>query len=186
MKKLILFILFIFVVLFNIFNFKDETQIYDDIEINEEIKVLEYKDENEYLKTSDENEKIEKKDINIVSYIYLIEIGLTDKKANDFIEYRNFVGTVRNFDELKKIPNFTKKYIEILKEKTEIKLDNLLLNKYDINELNERQLKFLGISKKEIDKFLEYRKDNKIYDKKDLEKIFKEKTLKNIDEFIQF
>lgn len=179
MKKYLLIIFFIILAIFKIIEFDDSTNVLEEIEINEEIQVLKYDDEKE--------KKDEKKlDINTITYIDLINIGLTNKKAIDFLEYRDFIGVIQNFDEIKKIPNFSKKYVEIMINNTFIKDGELLLNRYDINELNEKQLRFLGVNKKEIEKFMLYIKDNKIHSEKDLEKVFNKKTIENIRNHLYF
>lgn len=184
MKKYVYILGIIVVILFNVFKlyfYEDDTVFNEDIKINEEVEVLEYNN------TKSKKVKLnEKKDINNVNYIDLIEIGISDKMSNEILNYIEFKGTIENFNEFKKISRFSNSNIEKLKNNFVINKGVLSIKKHNINELSEKELIYLGISKKEREKILEYTKKNKITDRKTLYKLINEKTIERIENQIKF
>lgn len=157
----------------------DKTIINEDVEINKKIEILNYpKNEDIYISS--------KKDFSNVKYIDLVENGFTDKKANDILDYLDFVGSIQNFEELKNIPRFSVKDIEKIKEYFYINEENYFPKKHNINELNELELSYLGISKKEREKIIKKIKKTKILNEEELLNIISQKTYDKIYNKIYF
>lgn len=115
------------------------------------------------LKFQEKVERIIEKDINKLELDDLLKHGLTLKKAEKIIEFREAVGVILNLSELERISGFGQKTVEklrgilIVSENIEMKDKN----KLQINTASEEMLTWYGFSKKEISKISEYIKENK-------------------------
>ena len=134
-------------------------------------------------------------DINNIEYKDLLKLGINKNKAEKFVKYRDEVGIIRNIDEVKNVSGFGKTGLEIAQKflfvDTE-KIKNSKENygreivKYNINKLNDKELKKIGFSNKEIKKLLPEIEKNNIRSNVDLEKIIGKERYAEIEDKIKF
>lgn len=134
-------------------------------------------------------------DINNIEYKDLLKLGINKNKAEKFVKYRDEVGVIRNIDEVKNVSGFGKTGLEIAQKflfvDTE-KIKNSKENygreivKYNINKLNDKELKKIGFSNKEIKKLLPEIEKNNIRSNVDLEKIIGKERYTEIEDKIKF
>lgn len=134
-------------------------------------------------------------DINNIEYKDLLKLGINKNKAEKFVKYRDEVGIIRNIDEVKNVSGFGKTGLEIAQKflfvDTE-KIKNSKENygreivKYNINKLNDKELKKIGFSNKEIKKLLPEIEKNNIRSNVDLEKIIGKERYVEIEDKIKF
>ena len=134
-------------------------------------------------------------DINNIEYKDLLKLGINKNKAEKFVKYRDEVGIIRNIDEVKNVSGFGKTGLEIAQKflfvDTE-KIKNSKENygreivKYNINKLNDKELKKIGFSNKEIKKLLPEIEKNNIRSNVDLEKIIGKERYTEIEDKIKF
>jgi len=134
-------------------------------------------------------------DINNIEYKDLLKLGINKNKAEKFVKYRDEVGIIKNIDEVKNVSGFGKTGLEIAQKflfvDTE-KIKNSKENygreivKYNINKLNDKELKKIGFSNKEIKKLLPETEKNNIRSNVDLEKIIGKERYAEIEDKIKF
>ena len=134
-------------------------------------------------------------DINNIEYKDLLKLGINKNKAEKFIKYRDEVGIIRNIDEVKNVSGFGKTGLEIAQKFLFVdneKIKNSKENygreivKYNINKLNDKELKKIGFSNKEIKKLLPEIEKNNIRSNVDLEKIIGKERYVEIEDKIKF
>jgi len=134
-------------------------------------------------------------DINNIEYKDLLKLGINKNKAEKFVKYRDEVGIIRNIDEVKNISGFGKTGLEIAQKFLFVdneKIKNSKENygreivKYNINKLNDKELKKIGFSNKEIKKLLPEIEKNNIRSNVDLEKIIGKERYAEIEDKIKF
>lgn len=189
-KQIIVFI--ILLILGNFLRLFIEEYNVPDIEINEEIV---YK-KDEALKENDLTKTAEKFDVNNVKYEQLLKIGFSKSKAEKIIEFREELGIISNMRELENIPRFGEKGLKQAKEYLFVdseKIKNSEKNyngknyiKYNINSSDEKDLKIIGFTKKEIKKLLPEIKKGNIRSNIDLEKIIGTERYEELEKRIKF
>ena len=146
-------------------------------------------------KDSDLTKSNVKFDINNVEYKDLLKLGINKKKAEKLIKYRDEIGIIKNIDEVKNISGFGKTGLEIAQkflfvdnEKIQNPIENYKRNitKYNINKSNEKELKKIGFTNKEIKKLLPEIEKNNIRSNVDLEKIIGKERFAEIEDKIKF
>ena len=134
-------------------------------------------------------------DINNIEYKDLLKLGINKNKAEKFVKYRDEVGVIRNIDEVKNVSGFGKTGMEIAQKFLFVdneKIKNSKENygreivKYNINKLNDKELKKIGFSNKEIKKLLPEIEKNNIRSNVDLEKIIGKERYVEIEDKIKF
>ena len=134
-------------------------------------------------------------DINNIEYKDLLKLGINKNKAEKFVKYRDEVGIIRNIDEVKNVSGFGKTGLEIVQKFLFVdneKIKNSKENygreivKYNINKLNDKELKKIGFSNKEIKKLLPEIEKNNIRSNVDLEKIIGKERYVEIEDKIKF
>ena len=134
-------------------------------------------------------------DINNVEYKDLLKLGINKNKAEKFVKYRDEVGIIKNINEVKNISGFGKSGLEIAQkflfvdnEKIQDSTKNYgrEITKYSINKLNEKELKKIGFTNKEIKKLLPEIEKSNIKSNIDLEKIIGKERYAEIEDKIKF
>ena len=134
-------------------------------------------------------------DINNIEYKDLLKLGINKNKAEKFVKYRDEVGIIKNIDEVKNVSGFGKTGLEIAQKFLFVdneKIKNSKENygreivKYNINKLNDKELKKIGFSNKEIKKLLPEIEKNNIRSNVDLEKIIGKERYTEIEDKIKF
>jgi len=134
-------------------------------------------------------------DINNIEYKDLLKLGINKNKAEKFVKYRDEVGIIRNIDEVKNISGFGKigleiaqKFLFVDNEKIKNSKENYgrEIVKYNINKLNDKELKKIGFSNKEIKKLFPEIEKNNIRSNVDLEKIIGKERYVEIEDKIKF
>ena len=134
-------------------------------------------------------------DINSIEYKDLLKLGINKNKAEKFVKYRDEVGIIRNIDEVKNVSGFGKigleiaqKFLFVDNEKIKNSKENYgrEIVKYNINKLNDKELKKIGFSNKEIKKLLPEIEKNNIRSNVDLEKIIGKERYVEIEDKIKF
>lgn len=134
-------------------------------------------------------------DINNIEYKDLLKLGINKNKAEKFVKYRDEVGIIRNIDEVKNVSGFGKigleiaqKFLFVDNEKIKNSKENYgrEIVKYNINKLNDKELKKIGFSNKEIKKLLPEIEKNNIRSNVDLEKIIGKERHVEIEDKIKF
>ena len=193
MKKMKYVIIFIMLLISgNFLRLVIEDKNVPDIEISEE-KV--YK-KNEAKKENDLTGIKEKLDINSVSFEELLKLGFSKSKAEKLMDYREEVGIISDFSQLKNVPRFgeagikqAKKYLFIDMEKLKNPSENYNgrdFIKYNINNLDEDRLKLIGFTKKEIKLLMPYIGEKKIRSNVDLEKVIGKERYRELEKRIKF
>ena len=193
MKKMKYVIIFIMLLISgNFLRLVIEDKNVPDIEISEE-KV--YK-KNEAKKENDLTGIKEKLDINSVNFEELLKLGFSKSKAEKLMDYREEVGIISDFSQLKNVPRFgeagikqAKKYLFIDMEKLKNPSENYNgrdFIKYNINNLDEDRLKLIGFTKKEIKLLMPYIGEKKIRSNVDLEKVIGKERYRELEKRIKF
>ena len=128
-------------------------------------------------------------DINNVEYKDLLKLGINKNKAEKFIKYRDEVGIIKDVNEVKNISGFGKSGLEIAQKFLFVdstKNYGREITKYNINKLNEKELKKIGFTNKEIKKLLPEIEKNDIRSNVDLEKIIEKNRYAEIEDKIRF
>ena len=185
MKVNYIIFLVVLLIIGNYLRLKVEENIIPKIEINEEV---------EYQKEGAEKfNKVEgKRDVNTVTYEELIKLGFTKKQSEKIIEFRKFIGTIEDLEELRRIPrlgdtgiNKAKKTLYVNKNQFDESVDKSS-TKYNINSITGDEMKLLGFTKKEIKEIEELRLKGEIRSNIDLEKVLSKKRYNEIEENIRF
>ena len=134
-------------------------------------------------------------DINSIEYKDLLKLGINKNKAEKFVKYRDEVGIIKDVNEVKNVSGFGKSGLEIAQkflfvddEKVQNPRQNYgrEITKYNINKLNEKELKKIGFANKEIKKLLPETEKNNIRSNVDLEKIIGKERYLEIEDKIKF
>ncbi len=162
-----------------------------EIEINREKN---YK-KDKAKKDTDLTKSNVKFDINSIEYKDLLKLGINKNKAEKFVKYRDEVGVIKDVNEVKNISGFGKSGLEIAQKFLFVddeKIQNSKQNygreitKYNINKLNEKELKKIGFTNKEIKKLLPEIEKNNIRSNVELEKIIGKERYAEIEDKIKF
>lgn len=158
-----------------------------NIEINEDINY----NKNEVKIETDFTKNGKKYDVNFVTYEELLKLGFNKSKATKLLEYREKVGLILTIKELKNIPKFgesgfkiSSKYLIVDSETIKNKIVNL--NKFNINKVDESDLKLVGFTKQEIKKIKKFLENEQIRSSIELEKLIGKKRYVEIKEKIKF
>lgn len=134
-------------------------------------------------------------DINNIEYKDLLKLGINKNKAEKFIKYRDETGIIKDITEVKNISGFGKSGLEIAQkflfvDKDKIKNSkknyNREITKYNINKSNDKELKKIGFTNKEIKKLLPEIEKNNIRSNIDLEKIIGKERYLEVEDKIKF
>lgn len=160
-----------------------------EIQINEAVS---YK-KDEARKENDLSASGEKFDVNAVEFDELLKLGFSKSKAEKLTEYREKVGIISNLEELRNAQRFgesglklARKYFFVDLEKIKDPVENYGrdFSRFNINEMDEDELKMLGFTKKEIRKILEEK--GRIRSNIDLEEIIGEERFSEVEKRIKF
>ena len=111
------------------------------------------------------------------------------------MKYRDEVGVIKDVNEVKNISGFGKSGLEIAQKFLFVddeKIQNSKQNygreitKHNINKLNEKELKKIGFTNKEIKKLIPEIEKNNIRSNVELEKIIGKERYKEIEDKIKF
>lgn len=184
----------IFIILLIVGNFLRlfvETSNIPKIDIKEEISYNKEKAKKE----SDLSQTDKKFDVNNVEFDELLKLGFSKTKSEKLIEFREKVGIIQNLDDLKNVKKFgesglkqAKKYLFVDDEKIKNPNESYGRNfeKFNINELDEDELKMIGFTKKEIKQILVEIKKDGIRSNLDLEKIIGVERYSEFENKIKF
>ena len=181
----------IFVMLLIVGNFLIEDKNTPEIEISREKNYKKDKSK----KDTDLTKSNVKFDINSIEYKDLLKLGINKNKAEKFVKYRDEVGIIKDVNEVKNVSGFGKSGLEIAQKFLFVddeKIQNPRQNygreitKYNINKLNEKELKKIGFANKEIKKLLPETEKNNIRSNVDLEKIIGKERYLEIEDKIKF
>ena len=134
-------------------------------------------------------------DINSIEYKDLLKLGINKNKAEKFVKYRDEVGIIKDVDEVKNVSGFGKsglgiaqKFLFVDNEKIQNSRQNYgrEITKYYINKSNEKELKKIGFTNKEIKKLIPEIEKNNIRSNVDLEKIIGKERYVEIEDKIRF
>lgn len=134
-------------------------------------------------------------DINNIEYKDLLKLGINKNKAEKFIKYRDETGIIKDITEVKNISGFGKSGLEIAQkflfvDKNKIKNSkknyDREITKYNINKSNDKKLKKIGFTNKEIKKLLPEIEKNNIRSNIDLEKIIGKERYLEVEDKIKF
>lgn len=116
-------------------------------------------------------------DINLLSYEEMISLGLTKTIVQKIIDYREITGTIKSFDELKRVKGLGEKSLEKVEKILVLDEKNVGKKiKLNINNSSDQEILFYGFNKKELEKINKW-KDEKgvIFSNIDLIKIIGER-----------
>ena len=134
-------------------------------------------------------------DINNIEYKDLLKLGINKNKAEKFIKYRDETGIIKDITEVKNISGFGKSGLEIAQKFLFVDKDKIKnskknygreITKYNINKSNDKKLKKIGFTNKEIKKLLPEIEKNNIRSNIDLEKIIGKERYLEIEDKIKF
>lgn len=140
MKKIIFAILCVAGVIYiskylDIINPSDTSE---KVEINENVVYKEYNTQ-------------KKKSINDISYSDMKSVGISKKKIDKFMLYKDYMGAIEKLEDLNVIPRVSDEDIAKL-NKIYIDSKNVSYKEHNINKATEMELKFLGLSNSSIKK----------------------------------
>ena len=134
-------------------------------------------------------------DINNIEYKDLLKLGINKNKAEKFIKYRDETGIIKDITEVKNISGFGKSWLEIAQKFLFVDKDKIKnskknygreITKYNINKSNDKELKKIGFTNKEIRKLLPEIEKNNIRSNIDLEKIIGKERYLEVEDKIKF
>ena len=134
-------------------------------------------------------------DINNIEYKDLLKLGINKNKAEKFIKYRDETGIIKDITEVKNISGFGKSGLEIAQKFLFVDKDKIKnskknydreITKYNINKSNDKKLKKIGFTNKEIKKLLPEIEKNNIRSNIDLEKIIGKERYLEVEDKIKF
>ena len=151
-------------------------------------KKLKFNERVEKEKNNTEEKKTEKNDINLVQYDELINIGLTKTIAEKLLDYREFTGTIKSYDELKRIKGFGEKTISKIKKLLIVDEKSIgKKNRLNINKAIDEELSMYGFNKKELEKINRWRDEKgSIFSNIDLIKIIGERRYEQLKSEITY
>lgn len=165
-------------VLIYFLNKDDENEVY----VKKELKFNERVERKESFETEEKGKVINKKDINIISVEDMTELGISKIVAEKLVSYRERTGTIKSFDELKRIKGIGDKTAEKIKKTLVIDKKTIgKKNKININTASDDELSFYGFTKKELEKISKWKLDiGPIFSNIDLIKILGERRYDQI------
>lgn len=165
-------------VLIYFLNKDDENEVY----VKKELKFNERVEKDENLEAEKSNKGESNNDINILSVEDMAELGISKAVAEKIVTYRELTGTVKSFDELKRIKGIGEKTAEKIKKTLVIDKKNIgKKNKININTASDDELSFYGFTKKELEKISKWKLDvGPIFSNIDLIKILGERRYDQI------
>lgn len=165
-------------VLIYFLNKDDENEVY----VKKELKFNERVEKDENLEAEKSNKGESKNDINILSVEDMAELGISKAVAEKIVTYRELTGTVKSFDELKRIKGIGEKTAEKIKKTLVIDKKNIgKKNKINVNTASDDELSFYGFTKKELEKISKWKLDvGPIFSNIDLIKILGERRYDQI------
>ena len=95
-------------VLIYFLNKDDENEVY----VKKELKFNERVEKDENLEAEKSNKGESNNDINVLSVEDMAELGISKAVAEKIVTYRELTGTVKSFDELKRIKGIGEKTVE--------------------------------------------------------------------------
>ena len=134
-------------------------------------------------------------DINNIEYKDLLKLGINKNKAEKFIKYRDETEIIKDITEVKNISGFGKSGLEIAQKFLFVDKDKIKnskknydreITKYNINKSNDKKLKKIGFTNKEIKKLLPEIEKNNIRSNIDLEKIIGKERYLEVEDKIKF
>lgn len=177
--KIVMPIVFSLVMVLVYFLNKDEEK---EIYVKKELKFNERVERKESFETEEKGKVINKKDINIISVEDMTELGISKTVAEKLVSYRERTGTIKSFDELKRIKGIGDKTAEKIKKTLVIDKKTIgKKNKININTASDDELSFYGFTKKELEKISKWKLDiGPIFSNIDLIKILGERRYDQI------
>ena len=169
MKKNSLILVFLSILTALFFSLLNNEKLQENTETVEIREVLEYK---EYNFNS-------KKNINDIDYDDLKNIKISKKKFEEILEYKNIMGVIKKIDDLKNISRMSENDIYKLKQFFEDDNSNKEYKAININKASEKELRYMGFSKKSIEKIKSAKKISNMIDLKEL--IGNDNIVGNID-----
>lgn len=165
-------------VLIYFLNKDDENEIY----VKKELKFNERVEKDENLEAEKSNKGESNNDVNILSVEDMAELGISKAVAEKIVTYRELTGTVKSFDELKRIKGIGEKTAEKIKKTLVIDKKNIgKKNKINVNTASDDELSFYGFTKKELEKISKWKLDvGPIFSNIDLIKILGERRYDQI------
>ncbi len=165
-------------VLIYFLNKDDENEVY----VKKELKFNERVEKDENLEAEKSNKGESNNDINILSVEDMVELGISKAVAEKIVTYRELTGTVKSFDELKRIKGIGEKTAEKIKKTLVIDKKNIgKKNKINVNTASDDELSFYGFTKKELEKISKWKLDvGPIFSNIDLIKILGERRYDQI------
>ncbi len=165
-------------VLIYFLNKDDENEVY----VKKELKFNERVEKDENLEAEKSNKGESNNDINILSVEDMAELGISKAVAEKIVTYRELTGTVKSFDELKRIKGIGEKTAEKIKKTLVIDKKNIgKKNKINVNTASDDELSFYGFTKKELEKISKWKLDvGPIFSNIDLIKILGERRYDQI------
>lgn len=177
--KIVMPIIFSLVMVLVYFLNKDEEK---EVYGKRELKFNERVERKEDIETNKNKEKTSKNDINIISVEDMTELGISKTVAEKLVSYRERTGTIKSFDELKRIKGIGEKTAEKIKKTLVIDKKTIgKKNKININIASDDELSFYGFTKKELEKISKWKLDiGPIFSNIDLIKILGERRYDQI------
>lgn len=165
-------------VLIYFLNKDDENEVY----VKKELKFNERVEKDENLEAEKSNKGESNNDINVLSVEDMAELGISKAVAEKIVTYRELTGTVKSFDELKRIKGIGEKTAEKIKKTLVIDKKNIgKKNKINVNTASDDELSFYGFTKKELEKISKWKLDvGPIFSNIDLIKILGERRYDQI------
>lgn len=165
-------------VLIYFLNKDDENEVY----VKKELKFNERVEKDENLEAEKSNKGESNNDINVLSVEDMAELGISKAVAEKIVTYRELTGTVKSFDELKRIKGIGDKTAEKIKKTLVMDKKNIgKKNKININTASDDELSFYGFTKKELEKISKWKLDiGPIFSNIDLIKILGERRYDQI------
>lgn len=124
-------------------------------------------------------------DINRASKGDMLKSGISQSYVDKILEYRDIVGGYRKLDELTRIPGIGKKTYEKLKLKFK-KPQEVKLNRFNINKVDDITLTYYGFIKKEVQNIRKYQKNSIIRNNLELKKIISVKKYEDLKDYIDY
>lgn len=165
-------------VLIYFLNKDDENEVY----VKKELKFNERVEKDENLEAEKSNKGESNNDINVLSVEDMAELGISKAVAEKIVTYRELTGTVKSFDELKRIKGIGDKTAEKIKKTLVMDKKNIgKKNKINVNTASDDELSFYGFTKKELEKISKWKLDiGPIFSNIDLIKILGERRYDQI------
>lgn len=142
-----------------------------------------------YTYSSDKELRNEDKvDINTASLKELLEVGISSRFAEMILDYRNFVGRIDKMEDLERIKGIGRKTVAKFKKNLKVeKNSGPSLKKFNINEISEKEMSYLGFTKKEIKKITTFRKEKGgIYSNIEMMDLLTSKRYKKFEEQLRY